>query len=140
MNLAKNKTGFTIIEVLVAISFLSVGIFAIAKLFPFGLKISQSATEYTLSATLAQEQMEILIAEDYSNIATGNIEVLHHVSIGSFGDVYNFQRETNVSYVDEYLSDSGSDTGLKKIEVIVRWNSNMGTVEQTIFRRLMARR
>ena len=34
-----------------------------------------------------------------------------------------FSRETKITYLDSDLEEIGSDLGLKKIEVIVRWSS-----------------
>lgn len=139
--ITKNKkSGFSIIEVLVAITFLTVGIFAIAHMFPTGISISQISEENTIATTLAQDKLEELIASGYEGVIVGTIESKHKLTAGSFGDKYNFYRETIVHYVDEDLAESETDTGIKKIETTIFWNINNGTEKNIILKRLISRR
>ncbi|MFH1029762.1 MAG: hypothetical protein V1770_00705 [bacterium] len=133
-------SGFSLIEILIAITFLTVGIFSVASMFPTGIKMSRTAEEKTLAATIAQEKMEELIASGYEGIAIGIIEPRHEAVQGSYGDIYNFYRETATAYVDEDLSPSESDTGMKKIEVTIFWNAIDGTEKNITLRRLISRR
>lgn len=135
----RTTLGFSIIEILAAITFLTVGIFAIAKIFPFGIQISQNAEDRTIAATLAQDKIEELISSGYEGIAIGIIEAKQEIPSGSFGDKYNFYRQTIVSFVDGDLADSVSDTGMKKIEVTVFWNSG-GNEKNLVLKRLISRR
>lgn len=133
---------FSIIEVIVAISLLSIGIFAIVKMFPFGLQISKSSEEITVAAMAANEKMESLVALGYDGINTGTIEAKQKISTGSFGDVYGLYRETIVSYVDGNLAEPipVSDTGMKKIEITVYWMQSTGEEKNVVFNRLISRR
>ncbi|MFH0854523.1 MAG: hypothetical protein V1891_03450 [bacterium] len=139
-NIIFSKNAFSIIEILIALTFLSVGIFTIAKMFPFGMQISHYSEEQTLASTFAQDKMEELISCGYEGIATGTIEEKHETQSGSFGDKYNFFRETNVVYVDGNISASESDTGMKKIEITIFWNTNDGSEKNITLRRLISRR
>lgn len=134
------QSGFAIIEALVAITFLTVGILSVANIFPFGMNISHFAEYKTVAATLAQDKVEEFIAFGYDGIAAGIVEAKHEVMAGSFGDKYNFYRETIVVYVDGSLAASESDTGMKKIETTVFWRANDGTEKNVTLKRLISRR
>ncbi|MFH1564430.1 MAG: hypothetical protein ABIC82_01110 [bacterium] len=140
----KNKKtiefGFSIIEILVAITFFTVGILTIANMFSFGMNISSFSEYKTIAATLAQDKMEELIAFGYDGINVGTIEEKHKVQQGSFGGKYNFYRETITAYVDGDLAEQVSDTGMKKIETTVFWNVNDGTEKSFLLKRLISRR
>ncbi|MFH1192023.1 MAG: prepilin-type N-terminal cleavage/methylation domain-containing protein [bacterium] len=137
-----NKKGFSIIEVIAAIALLSIGIFTIAKMFPFGLQISKSSEEITAAAMAANEKMESLVALGYEGIGTGEIEAKQKISAGSFGDIYGLSRETMVSYVDGNLSEPipVSDTGMKKIKITVYWMPSAGGEKNIEFNRLISKR
>ncbi len=67
----KNK-GFTLVEVLVALTILSVGIMAVMKLFPMSLRQARGAAERTSAGQLASSQLgelRILGARDVFNLA-----------------------------------------------------------------------
>jgi len=136
----KNKLGFSMIEVLIGISFLTIGIFSIVKMFPYGLQISKSSEESSLAGILAQAKMENTISLGYENIAVGIIEAKHKIPSGSFGDIYNFFRETTISYLDIDLNESIEDTGMKKIIVEVSWLLSTGSEKSIILNRLISRR
>ena len=50
--------GFTFVEILITLVFLSIAMLAVTFQFPFGLKISEGAEDLTLGTNLAQELME----------------------------------------------------------------------------------
>ncbi len=135
-----NKKGFSIIEVIAAIALLAIGIFAIAKMFPFGLQISKSSEEITVATMAANEEMEYLIALGYDGVNTGTIEAKQSISIGSFGNIYGLSRETVVSYVDGSLNNSATDTGIKKIEITVYWIQSTEGEKSVEFKRLISKR
>lgn len=53
----KSKRGFTLLEVVVALTILSIGIIAIMRLFPTSLRQVQVARERTAVATLAKTEL-----------------------------------------------------------------------------------
>lgn len=139
-NFKIKKFGFSIVEILVAITFLTVGILSVANMFPFGMNISHFSEYKTVAATLAQDKMEELVSFGYDGIAAGIIEAKQEVIAGSFGDKYNFYRETNVFFIDGDFAASEFDTGMKKIETTVFWNMNDGTEKSITLKRLISRR
>ena len=59
------KRGFTLLEVLVAMSVLSISLVVVLQLFSGGLKASRLSDEYTRGIFYAREKLdEILLAED----------------------------------------------------------------------------
>jgi type II secretory pathway pseudopilin PulG len=50
--------GFTFVEILITLVFLSIAMLAMTSQFPLGLSVSQSAEDLTLATNLAQELME----------------------------------------------------------------------------------
>ncbi len=53
----KANSGFTLLEILVALTILAVGIMAILQLFPMSLRQSQTAAERTTIASLARSEL-----------------------------------------------------------------------------------
>ncbi len=53
----RRKSGFTLLEVLVALTILAVGLIAIMRLFPLSLRNSQVAAERTAVASLARTEL-----------------------------------------------------------------------------------
>jgi len=105
--------GFTILETMVAILVLTIGITAVLQLFPLCSSIQKSNEMENQAIFLAQEKMEQEIFKTYENIQIGTI-----IENPVYSPYERFIRETNIS-----LEETGPDSGLKKIEVIVRWDS-----------------
>ena len=67
----KKKEGFTLIEVLLAVSILSIGLLAIASMQISAIKVNSSASYLTKRSTWAQDKLEELVALPYSNANLG---------------------------------------------------------------------
>jgi Tfp pilus assembly protein PilV len=119
--LSKRKiiTGFSLIEVMVAFSILTIAFIFILSSFPFALSVTKGAENSSLASYLAQEKIEELNSLNYENVNVGIIEAKHRLSSDPSNYLYNFQRETEVIYVNGNLSQESSDQGLKKISVNV---------------------
>lgn len=61
----KNAEGFTMIEVLIAMSILAVGLLAVATMQVSAIKVNSIARSITDRATIAQDRLEQLIALGY---------------------------------------------------------------------------
>jgi prepilin-type N-terminal cleavage/methylation domain-containing protein len=105
--------GFTILETMVAILVLTIGITAVLQVFPLCSNIHKSNEMENQAIFLAQERIEQEIFKTYENIQIGTI-----IEDPVYSPYERFVRETNIT-----LEEAGPDSGLKKIEVIVRWNS-----------------
>lgn len=79
-----SNKGFTLIEILVAISILSISLVVIFQLFSGGLKSSRLSDQYTRGIFHAKEKMEeILLSTEFSE---EEVE-------GEFGDSYRWRSE-----------------------------------------------
>lgn len=112
------QKGFTLLESIVAISVLIIGLVAILQVFPLSFNIEQISRMRTKAALLAQGKMEEINSKSYQDIIIGseNEDVLPY-------PFEKFSREITINYVDSELQDSLSDIGLKKVEIIISWES-----------------
>ena len=115
----KQQKGLTLIEIMVAISILVVAYIGIVQAYPFGLAVNKESGDSTIASYLCQGKLEEVISLGYDNIITGTIEAKARLSADPTDNLYNFQRQTTVAYVDGSLNDSVSDLGMKKISVTV---------------------
>lgn len=58
----RNAEGYSLIEVLIAISILAVGLLAVAAMQVSAIRVNSTATNITERATIAQDQLEQLVA------------------------------------------------------------------------------
>lgn len=117
-----NQKGLSMIEILVSFSILIIAFVSLSQAFPMGLSINKSAENSTVAYYLAQEKVEELMSTDYDSLNVGTIEAKQRLSLDQGNYLYNFQRKTDVIYVDGDMLDSLSDLGLKKISTIVYFN------------------
>jgi type IV pilus assembly protein PilV len=66
------EAGFTLLEVIVAISILTVGLLAVASMQTAAIRGNDAAYRVTESATWAQDRLEFLMALPYDNTALSN--------------------------------------------------------------------
>lgn len=111
------KKGFTLVEILVAVSVLLIGIVAIIQVFPISFSMETDTQLETQAVFLAQEKMEEIMSDSYEGVEIGD------TSENLTAPFDRFVREVSVDYVDSSLNPTDSDTGLKMIEVTVTWES-----------------
>lgn len=71
---ADGQSGFSLVELMIAICILSIGVLAVCSMQVSGLNGNAAARQYTDYATLAMEQMETMMAMPYSSLpADGGI-------------------------------------------------------------------
>ncbi len=126
-----NNRGMSLIEIMVALLILMVAFIGLIQAFPFSRTIVKTAENSTKSSYLAQDELEQLLALSYENIPVGTVEAKQRLSADPTNDLYYFQRQTVVSYVDGNLQASGSDLGLKKITVTVYYSGDLLKNEKT---------
>lgn len=119
------------LEIIVAISVISIVFFGLMNVFPLGLSITGSAENETVAAFLVQEKVELLRSEDYDNIGEGTIEGKHRLSLAEDDYRYNYWRETEVKNVDKDLNETASSTGLKKITSVVYYMDDLTKKEES---------
>ncbi len=68
----KEDKGFTLIEVIIAISILTIGMLAVGAMQGAALRGDTFAYNRTNASTLAQDELEKLMSLPYNNMASGN--------------------------------------------------------------------
>jgi len=133
MSKSKNKqpTGFTLIETMIAFAVLTAGIITIATVFPLGININKSAERETVAMHLAQAKVEELFSLGYDNVATGTIESRARLSDDNANPFYHYERETIVSYINEDLATTTTDTGMKQANVNMYWTNPVNQASQS---------
>ena len=119
--ITRDSLGFTLIEIVIAISIFSIGVMAVLNLFPKGLRLSQESKELSVATNLAQEKIEEYLAKNYDEIPTGIIEAKSRVDNDPNSQFYAYQRMVESAFIDSDLNDSISDTDFKKIVVTIYW-------------------
>jgi len=128
---------FTLIEVLTAVFVLAVGIVTLLAMFPLGIKVENSAQMASLATSLAQVKMEEIISLPYGEISSSAEDY------GTIPDFNSYKRVTEVFCYDP--NEPGSppdcpDSGIKKIEVAVFWQSVFGAEKSIKLTSLIAKR
>lgn len=108
----KRSRGFSLVEVMVAITFLGIGLLAIAQLVPMGLATITQARVRTNAVQAAQQRMDSLRAADFSSgtLAPG---------------VYT---ETVGNYTLQWtITDNDPVPGSKRVDLVASWQNLTGT-------------
>ena len=129
----KKSGGFTLIEVLVAIVILSIGLLGMASLTTGIINGNAFSKNASTATTLAQDKMEEIWEQDYSDVA---VEGPANLS-SSFA---NYEREVTVdtSSFPDIVGPPAQLIGMKVVTVIVSWTDYGGThqvQQQTILSR-----
>ena len=107
---SRTDGGFSLIEVLFALTFLAVGILAVASMIPAGTRGVTQSRILTTGLMAAQTKMEQLKGTTFSSLAAG-----------TFTDTTSvFQRTWTVT-------DSVPMSGCKRIQVTVSWSDARGS-------------
>ncbi|MBI4135339.1 type II secretion system protein [Candidatus Uhrbacteria bacterium] len=121
-----NKTGYTLIELVVAIAILTLTLFGVAELFSRSLAATHRAENLTKAVSLAQAQIETALATEYEILTVGGFEARHNV-------FEVFDRETSVDFIDpSNFTPQPTDTGLKRVTVNVFYPSPLGEKTLTL--------
>jgi len=120
-----NQQGFTLIEILIAITIFSIGILAVATMQVSAIKGNSFANGLTEAVTLAQDKMEELMSLDYGDndllddIAPNGVAGLAETANA---DGSNPGQGTNARYnVFWNIADNTPFTHTKTISVITTW-------------------
>lgn len=125
-----SQLGFTMIELAVSIMILSVSFFALWQALPFSLKIIKTSENTTKASYLAQAKLEEIRSLGYDNCGLGTIEPKQRLG-SSTSYLYNFQRETNIDYIDTDFATSTTDTGMKLVNIKIYHINSLSKNENT---------
>lgn len=125
------KKGFTLVEIIIAISVFSIGILGAMSMFSYGVKAMKYSQSAISASQLIKEKVEDTISVNYDDVSTGTF-IEDPLSVPFSG----FRRQTEITYVDpsSALQEVSTDNGVKKIEVTVFWKSMFGLTENSIKR------
>ena len=120
------RSGFTFIELLVALSLFAVGMLSVLEIFPVTRSFLTQSASATQATFLAQQELETIRSLPYADLTPGIYEPLHAVTADTSNQLSQFQRQTVVTLVDPESSPvpyatSAADVGMKKVEVTVSW-------------------
>ena len=82
-----NQSGFTLLEVLIAISILTVGLLGVAQMQIMGIKGNYFSGNTTTALTLAEEKMEDLLGKSYSHTDLDDTEPGNNANLTSITTV-----------------------------------------------------
>lgn len=154
MRRIEKNSGFTLVELLIAISILSVGLLGIAGLAGTSIKASGSSQNATQANNLAQDRMESLQTVSFNNLqstdttatrtdlrrtcaqtdATANRPVFTCTPTNTFkvgNTVYTWSYK--VTLIDLDNNGTGTDgDGLKRLDVTVTWTDPLWKTQKSI--------
>lgn len=140
LKLVTKTEGLSLIEAILAIGIITIILLFTIQLFPFSLKLSKIGEQNTIAANLAQAKIEEIFSLGYENIGVGTIEAKHRLSNNPENPFYQYQRETQVEYVDGNLNNSNVDTGMKKINITIYWKNFTNLEKKLSFKTLISKK
>ena len=109
MKPSRNRNGFSLIEILVALVILSIALLALAGLMVTTTKNNAAGGHLTEAATFAQDTLERLRVSPLSSIPTG--VMIQNSCVGS----------TGVTYTGSWTAVPNSSSTLDTITITVNW-------------------
>ena len=128
-NNIKRQSGFTLIEVMIALVILAAGILALATMQIVSIRTNAFSSEMTYATMLAQSRLEQIRNMPYSDITPGTVTDTVPASASTKGMSYTVQTE---------VDDNTPATDMKTITLTVNWtgapagSSGASTVDFTI--------
>jgi prepilin-type N-terminal cleavage/methylation domain-containing protein len=109
--------GFSLIEVMIALTFLAVGLLAVAQMIPFGLAGVTQARVRTNAVQAAQERLDTLKAADFDGAS---------LTAGAYS-------EADGKYtLDWTIADNTPIPKVKRIDLVASWPNASGTQSVTL--------
>ena len=110
------RAGFSVIELMVALTILGIGILGLANVFPLGSQTQIKDRLRTSGADLAQQKMEQLRLESWSGA-----ELTDGVHPTVSGEALALQNEGRFTRYWTVATQAGTFSDMKKVTVRVRW-------------------
>jgi len=120
-NKKDRENGFTLIEVLIAIVILSVGLLGMAALTVGIINGNAFSNRVSTATTLAQDKMEEIWEQDYSDVALETKAALP-------SPFANYEREVEVdtASIPDIVGPPAQLIGMKIVTVTVSWTDQIG--------------
>lgn len=128
-----NKGGFTLLEVLVAVSILTIGLLGVAKMEIAGVKGNYFSRKTTVALKLAEQKMEDLLGRDYTADADlVDTDVTNNADLTSVNTVDHEENVTEAGQVAAAgffhriwnVADDDPISNNKTIVVMVTWRND----------------
>ncbi len=119
MRKSRNEKGFTLLEILIAITVLSIGLLGMAGLTTNIIHGNMLSKKVTTATTLGQDRMEHFRRLGYSATPTADTTTTEN-----YNSIANFSSYKRVSFIDV----NSPSAGMKTITVTVYWKSNAESV------------
>lgn len=122
----RDESGYSLIEVLVAIVILAVAILPMVGMFDAGLRASVVGSKYDRARALANENVEQLRALEYEEARADY--PANGVPVSGTKGIYDYEVDTEYVKLDgaEIIENSG-DRGMMKVTVTVEWEDKSYT-------------
>ena len=118
----RGNSGFTLLEVLVAMVILTVGLLGMASLCVGIIKGNELSKEVSSATTCAREQVEDIERTGYTNATAGTVTE----GYGAISNYPEYKRET-------IITDNTPATDMKSVQVTVYWDSDNHQVQLRTF-------
>ncbi len=118
MRKAEKQRGFTLIEIMVAVTLLSVGLLGMAGLTVGIMRGHKLSSGVTTATALAQARMEDIKRMDYGNVTEVNLPLQDYNDISGYP---LYKRDTGID-VDT------PDLGMKTVTITVSWDSDASSI------------
>lgn len=152
IRLILKNTGFTILEVLIACSIISIAMFALMKTAEKGLRISSQALDKSQASFLIEEGAEAVKTirnDNWLTISDLVLDVPYYLSFDNNTKKWNLTNTNSLiddiftrsvvfsaaerdSNDDLVLSGGNVDSGTKKVTVSVSWDSPTGSISKSL--------
>ncbi|MFA4910266.1 MAG: prepilin-type N-terminal cleavage/methylation domain-containing protein [Desulfobacteria bacterium] len=134
-----NEKGFTLLEILIAITILSVGLLALAEMTVYVIRSNAAGNKITKATVLAEDKLEQLRKLDYSDTKLSNGGDNNDVSTNIHSNTALFTSPDHTDTCDSSCSVTISQTpqrvwnvaddtpasGMKTVTVIVGWKDSI---------------
>jgi type IV pilus modification protein PilV len=108
----RDDRGFSLIEVMIAMTFLAIGLLAVAQMIPMGLSGVTQARVRTNAVQAAQERMDMLRAAEFEDAS---------LTAGAYS-------ETDGKYtLDWTITDNTPAPKVKRVDLVASWPNFSGT-------------
>ncbi len=110
----KSESGYSLVEVMVAIVVLTVAILPMVGMFEAALRAATTSGDYDRARACANQRLEQAKSLPY--------EVVKTLPTGGVCETSGFGYAVSTQFVDQELRDVGDDRGLMKVTVTVEWD------------------
>ena len=138
------STGFTLLEVIIAVSILTVGLLGVASMQISTIRGNNFSDNTTLALNLAQEKMEDLLGKPYMDNDLKDTNTENSNKLDSITDVDFTEQINNIGKITEKgyfrriwnISDNNPITNNKSITITVTWDSDRHKVSLSSIKRM----